>query len=289
MTTTEPSTSIDDPLVGLLGWLEASWDPELTLAEWWDRLGRSGWAAPMLPSDRFGRALGRRDALRCARLLAEFGAVGAPVGLGVALAAPTIAVHGTTAQVRPLRRPDRVGAGGVVPAVQRAGRGLGPGGAVDPGGARRGRLDRERAEGVDLNRAPRGSRHAARQDQPLSTQAPGHHLVRPRHAPARGRGAPAASDDRRRPTSARCSSPTRSSTTTPASATCTRVGGREHHARLRASRHGCGRERTHGRCGCVPRDGRGPPRAPRRRLRPTRPHSAGVAHVGLGRDLVARR
>ena len=27
-------------------WLDDNWDPEITLAEWWDRLCESGWAAP---------------------------------------------------------------------------------------------------------------------------------------------------------------------------------------------------------------------------------------------------
>jgi alkylation response protein AidB-like acyl-CoA dehydrogenase len=105
MTTTHPMERDGDPLGVLPGWLEDHWDPELTLAAWWERLGSSGWAAPMLPLDRFGRGLGRRDALRASRLLAELGAAGAPIGLGLALAAPTIAVHGTTEQVHRFVRP----------------------------------------------------------------------------------------------------------------------------------------------------------------------------------------
>ena len=99
MTTSHGIDDAEGRLDGLNGWLEANWDPELTLAAWWDRLGRSGWAAPMLPADRFGLALGRLDALRAARAISEFGAVGAPIGLGLGMAAPTIAVHGTPEQV----------------------------------------------------------------------------------------------------------------------------------------------------------------------------------------------
>jgi alkylation response protein AidB-like acyl-CoA dehydrogenase len=94
-----------DVLERLGGWLEDNWDPELTLAAWWERLGTSGWAAPMLPADRYGRGLVRRDALRATRLLTEFGTASAPIGLGVALAAPTIAVHGTDEQVQRYVRP----------------------------------------------------------------------------------------------------------------------------------------------------------------------------------------
>ena len=31
-----------------------AWDPELTLAEWWDRLAESGWAVPTWPMEWFG-------------------------------------------------------------------------------------------------------------------------------------------------------------------------------------------------------------------------------------------
>ncbi|MEY4339531.1 MAG: hypothetical protein RLZ14_1381, partial [Actinomycetota bacterium] len=27
-------------------WLDSNWDPDLTVGEWWSRLGTSGWAAP---------------------------------------------------------------------------------------------------------------------------------------------------------------------------------------------------------------------------------------------------
>ena len=36
-------------------WLDANWDPDLTVADWWDRLGLSGWAAPSLPPNAFGK------------------------------------------------------------------------------------------------------------------------------------------------------------------------------------------------------------------------------------------
>ena len=35
----------------LKSFLEDNWNPDLTVGEWWDRLGNSGWAAPLLPAE----------------------------------------------------------------------------------------------------------------------------------------------------------------------------------------------------------------------------------------------
>ena len=83
----------------LQDWLEKSWDPDLTVGEWWERLGMSGWAAPLLPVDCYGRGLSRGDALVAQQTITKFGALGAPIGLGLMLAAPTIATHGTRDQI----------------------------------------------------------------------------------------------------------------------------------------------------------------------------------------------
>jgi alkylation response protein AidB-like acyl-CoA dehydrogenase len=97
--TGDHATVAADQIDELSDWLEENWDAELTVVEWWDRLGAAGWAAPMLPPDRYGRGLSRRDAIRASRAITAFGALGPPVGLGLALAAPTIATHGTPEQV----------------------------------------------------------------------------------------------------------------------------------------------------------------------------------------------
>jgi alkylation response protein AidB-like acyl-CoA dehydrogenase len=96
--TAEPS-SIDQVLADLESWLEANWDPELSVGEWWERLGHSGWSAPFLPTRAFGKGLSRNDSLRAAAAIRDFGALGAPTGLGLLLAAPTIATHGTQEQI----------------------------------------------------------------------------------------------------------------------------------------------------------------------------------------------
>jgi alkylation response protein AidB-like acyl-CoA dehydrogenase len=88
-----------DVITELTAWLEENWDPELTVAQWWERLGLSGWAAPSLPENAYGKGLSRNDAVRVQTEIARFGALGAPSGLGLLLAAPTIATHGSQEQI----------------------------------------------------------------------------------------------------------------------------------------------------------------------------------------------
>jgi alkylation response protein AidB-like acyl-CoA dehydrogenase len=90
---------MSDILEELDAWIDANWDPELTVAEWWQRLGTSGWAAPALPTNAYGKGLSRNDAIAVGQHLVKRGAVAAPGGLGMLLAAPTIAVHGTQEQI----------------------------------------------------------------------------------------------------------------------------------------------------------------------------------------------
>ncbi len=93
------STASTDVLPELDTWLQDNWDPEISVAEWWNRLGLAGWAAPGLPAESFGRGLSRADVVRVQERIVSFGAVGAPGGLGLLLAAPTIATHGTAEQI----------------------------------------------------------------------------------------------------------------------------------------------------------------------------------------------
>ena len=79
-------------------WLEANWDPDLTVREWWERLGESGWAAPTWPADWYGKGMSRAEAVEVSRAVRDFGALGPPGGLGLLLAGPTIIVHGTEEQ-----------------------------------------------------------------------------------------------------------------------------------------------------------------------------------------------
>jgi alkylation response protein AidB-like acyl-CoA dehydrogenase len=90
----------EDPVTEVKGWLEENWDPDLTVRDWWDRLGNSGWAAPTWPEEWFGKGLSNAESSQVARAFAEIGALGPPGGLGMLLAGPTIITHGTDEQKR---------------------------------------------------------------------------------------------------------------------------------------------------------------------------------------------
>jgi alkylation response protein AidB-like acyl-CoA dehydrogenase len=91
-------SAVDDVAAEVKDWLSENWDPDLSVGDWWERLGTSGWAAPGLPIDSFGKGLSREESVRVQHTITEFGALGAPGGLGLLLAAPTIATHGSDEQ-----------------------------------------------------------------------------------------------------------------------------------------------------------------------------------------------
>jgi alkylation response protein AidB-like acyl-CoA dehydrogenase len=80
------------------GWLAENWSGELTLREWWRRLGDSGWGYPGWPADWFGKGLDRAAAAAVDEELANFGAIAPPASGGQRLAGPTILQHGTDEQ-----------------------------------------------------------------------------------------------------------------------------------------------------------------------------------------------
>ena len=134
----------------LRGWLAEAWDPDLTVAEWWERLAESGWAVPTWPSEWLGRDLPRGLVSVVNEEIRTAGAIGPPAGLGMLLAGPTILAHGTDEQKERYLRPIVTGQEGLVPALQRAGRGLRPRQPPDARRARRRRVDHQRSEGVDV-------------------------------------------------------------------------------------------------------------------------------------------
>ena len=80
-------------------WLDTNWDDTLTVGEWWDILGPSGYAHPMLPVEAYGKGWNRAQAAAAFDVMAERGVMGPPTGLGRMLAATTIAAHGTPSQI----------------------------------------------------------------------------------------------------------------------------------------------------------------------------------------------
>jgi len=90
--------SVDDVRVEVKQWLEENWDPELTVAEWWDILARSGYAAPHFPEDCWGKGWPRDLAMAVSETITQNRAVGPPAGLGYLLAAATIVAHGNERQ-----------------------------------------------------------------------------------------------------------------------------------------------------------------------------------------------
>ncbi len=79
-------------------WIQAHWDPTLELTTWRRHLYEATWACPTWPRECGGRGLpGWADDI-VEEELAAAGAVGAPLGSGMDLAAPTILAHGSPAQ-----------------------------------------------------------------------------------------------------------------------------------------------------------------------------------------------
>jgi alkylation response protein AidB-like acyl-CoA dehydrogenase len=94
------ATDATDATAELTAWLEGAWDPDLTVGEWWERMGDAGWSAPTWPEEWYGRGLSREEGVRVSRAIAAHGALGPPGGLGLLLAGPTIVTHGSDEQRR---------------------------------------------------------------------------------------------------------------------------------------------------------------------------------------------
>ncbi|MGH9270070.1 MAG: acyl-CoA dehydrogenase family protein, partial [Ilumatobacteraceae bacterium] len=99
----------DDVRPEVRAWLAANWDPERSLVAWRRLLLDSGWAAPTWPGEWFGRGLPAWADGVVAGELAAIGAVGAAVGSGMALAAPTLLAHGSDELKRRLLPPTVTG------------------------------------------------------------------------------------------------------------------------------------------------------------------------------------
>ena len=76
-------STMSEILEELDAWLADNWDSELSVAAWWQRLGSSGWAAPALPTNAYGKGFARNDAIAVGHRIVAHGAVAAPGGLGM--------------------------------------------------------------------------------------------------------------------------------------------------------------------------------------------------------------
>ncbi len=90
-------------------WLDANWDPDLTVQRWWKLLADAGLSYPMLAAP-FGRGYTREQANGVSAALRAKGAMGPPAGVGTFLAMPTILSHGTPEQIERFVRPALEGA-----------------------------------------------------------------------------------------------------------------------------------------------------------------------------------
>ncbi len=79
-------------------WLEANWDPDLSLVAWRDRLAESGWGQPAWPKEFYGRGLSAREAAIVQAEFARIGAVGPAPAAPRGLASATLLEHGSDAQ-----------------------------------------------------------------------------------------------------------------------------------------------------------------------------------------------
>jgi alkylation response protein AidB-like acyl-CoA dehydrogenase len=97
--------SADDVRREVRAWLEASWNPDLSLRQWREKLAESGWGAPTWPVRWHGRGLPVALADVVGEEFERVGAVGAPAGSGMTLVAPTLLEHGSDELKGRLLRP----------------------------------------------------------------------------------------------------------------------------------------------------------------------------------------
>lgn len=90
--------SADEVRSEIQAFLADNFDPSMTVSAWWERLAASGYCAPTFPTSHFGKGYNRAQANIVSEEIAKVGAIGAPSGLGYALAAPTLVAHGTDEQ-----------------------------------------------------------------------------------------------------------------------------------------------------------------------------------------------
>jgi alkylation response protein AidB-like acyl-CoA dehydrogenase len=105
MTTTTQEPTTPEVQQQLEAWLAGHWTTGLTVGDWWRRLAEGRWTAPSLPLHSGGRGWPAAVTRIVRDILADRKALGPPEGLGLALAAPTIARFGSEEQIHRLVMP----------------------------------------------------------------------------------------------------------------------------------------------------------------------------------------
>ena len=141
---------------------------------WQGKLAAAGLAGVMWPVELGGQGLGPVETVIVSQEISRAGVPGILDVIGVGMLGPTIIAHGIRRAEGALPRPDAARRRGLVPAVLRARRGLGPRGRADA----RGRAGRRLVapvgpEGVDDERPHRRLRPAARAHRSRRAQAQG--------------------------------------------------------------------------------------------------------------------
>jgi alkylation response protein AidB-like acyl-CoA dehydrogenase len=90
--------SIDEIRNEVRSWVQANWDPELTVREWWARAAEAGWLFPTWPEGFGGRGLSATDGRAVSAELVDGGALGPPFSLGQVMGGPVVIQNGNDDQ-----------------------------------------------------------------------------------------------------------------------------------------------------------------------------------------------
>ena len=191
--------------------------------EWQRVLHDNGWAGITWPKEFGGRGATAMQQTIFNEEQARYDVSAGALSIGIGMVGAD--AHG--ARHRRAEAPPRRDAArrrDLVPALQRAGRGLRPRVARDARRARRRRVRRQRPEGLEHVRAVRRLGHPPRPDRSRRAEAPWHHLLPRRHAHARASTCARCARSAASRTSTRCSSTTCASRRRTCSARSTRAG-----------------------------------------------------------------
>ena len=89
---------LDDIRGEVRNWLDAQWDAQQPLGEWWSNLAESGWAFPDFPEKWFGKGLPSESRRIVRQELQRAGAFGPPHGIATMMVAPLLVEMGTDEQ-----------------------------------------------------------------------------------------------------------------------------------------------------------------------------------------------